>query len=253
MIKIKRNKVLLLILFILFILIGQVYAQPFIFPKLTFGVEQAKGPKDVALSLQLLFLITIISLAPSIIIMTTSFIRIVIVLSFLRSALATQQIPPRQVEVGLALFLTFFVMSPIINDINKNSIQPFINGKISQEEAFKTGIKPLRQFMFKQTRDKDIALLMNISQLPRPKNRDDVPTYILIPAFIMSELKTAFQMGVLLYIPFLVIDMVVASTLLSMGMIMLPPVMISLPFKILLFVMVDGWNLLIKSLVMSFY
>ena len=222
-------------------------------PNVNIGVEAANSPKDVALSMQVLFLLTVLSLAPSILIMMTSFTRIIVVLSFLRSALATQQMPPNQVLVGLALFLTFFTMSPYWEQTNKNALQPYLAGAISQEAAMMEGVKPFREFMFKQTRENDLALFVNISEGPRPNSQEEVPTTVLIPAFIISELKTAFQIGFLIYIPFIVIDMVVASTLMAMGMMMVPPVMISLPFKILLFILVDGWHLVIRSLVTSFY
>lgn len=221
-------------------------------PNVNIGVESANNPKDVALSLQVLLTLTILSLAPSILIMMTSFTRIIVVLSFLRSALATQQMPPNQVLIGLALFLTFFTMSPYIDQVNKNALQPYLVGAISQDEAMTQGMNPMREFMFKQTRENDLALFVNLSEIPRPNSPEDVPTTTLIPAFVISELKTAFQIGFLIYIPFIVIDMVVASTLMSMGMMMVPPAMISLPFKILLFILVDGWHLLIRSLITSF-
>lgn len=222
-------------------------------PNINVGVEAANNPKDVALSLQVLFVLTVLSLAPSILIMMTSFTRIIVVLSFLRSALATQQMPPNQVLVGLALFLTFFTMSPYVEQVNKNALQPYLAGTINQEAAITEGMKPMREFMLKQTRENDIALFVNLSETPRPNSPEDIPTTTLIPAFVISELKTAFQIGFLIYIPFIVIDMVVASTLMSMGMMMLPPVMISLPFKILLFILVDGWHLVIRSLITSFH
>lgn len=221
-------------------------------PTLNIGVDAANNPKDVALSLQILLTLTILSLAPSILIMMTSFTRIMIVLSFLRSALATQQMPPNQVLVGLALFLTFFTMSPYIDQVNKNALQPYLAGQITQDAAMTAAMSPMREFMFKQTRENDLALFVNLSELPRPNSPEDVPTTTLIPSFIISELKTAFQIGFLIYIPFIVIDMVVASTLMSMGMMMVPPVMISLPFKLLLFILVDGWHLIVRSLVTSF-
>ncbi len=244
-----------LFLFLFFLLLSKVvWAQPppIPVPKITLGFEPAKGPNDVALSLQVLFLLTVLSLAPSIVLMVTSFTRIVIVLSFIRNAVATQQMPPTQILVGLALFLTLFVMMPVWKDINAHALQPYLKGKISAKEALNNTIKPLREFMFKQTREKDIALMVKLAKIKRPRNREDVPTYVLIPAFVLSELKTAFEMGVLIYIPFIVVDMVVASVLMSMGMIMLPPMMISLPFKVLLFVLVDGWDLVVGSLVASF-
>jgi flagellar biosynthetic protein FliP len=223
------------------------------FPNVNIGVEPANNPKDVALSLQILFMLTVLTLAPSILIMMTSFTRIIVVLSFVRSALATQQMPPNQVLVGLALFMTFFTMSPYIDQINTNALQPYLAGTITQDAAFTAGIKPLREFMFKQTRENDLALFINLSEAPRPNSQDDIPTTTLIPAFVISELKTAFQIGFLIYIPFIVIDMVVASTLMSMGMMMVPPAMISLPFKLLLFILVDGWHLVVRSLIISFH
>jgi flagellar biosynthetic protein FliP len=221
-------------------------------PNINIGVEAANNPRDVALSLQILFVLTVLSLAPSILIMMTSFTRIIVVLSFLRSALATQQMPPNQVLVGLALFLTFFTMSPYWDQVNKNALQPYVAGTMNQEDALTAAMKPMREFMFKQTRENDLALFVNITEAPRPNSQADIPTTTLIPAFIISELKTAFQIGFLIYIPFIVIDMVVASTLMSMGMMMVPPSMISLPFKILLFILVDGWHLVIRSLITSF-
>lgn len=222
-------------------------------PNVNIGVQAATEPKDVALSLQILLTMTVLTLAPSILVMMTSFTRIIVVLSFLRSALATQQMPPNQVLVGLALFLTFFTMSPYLEQANKNGLQPYIAGTINQETAMKETLKPMREFMFKQTRENDLALFVNLSEGPRPNSPEDVPTTTLIPSFIISELKTAFQIGFLIYIPFIVVDMVVASTLMSMGMMMVPPVMISLPFKLLLFILVDGWHLIILSLINSFH
>lgn len=221
-------------------------------PSVNIGVGNANNPKDMAASLQIVFLLTVLSLAPSILIMMTSFTRIVVVLSFMRSAMATQQAPPNQVIIGLAIFLTVFVMQPTWSQVNRDALQPYMQAKITQEQAFTKAMAPVRDFMFKQTREQDLALFVKLSNLQRPKTYDDVPTYVLIPAFVISELKTAFQIGFILFIPFVVIDMIVASSLMSMGMLMLPPMMISLPFKILLFVMVDGWNLLVRSLVMSF-
>jgi flagellar biosynthetic protein FliP len=221
-------------------------------PNMNIGIEPASKPQDVAMSLQILMMLTILSLAPSIIIMMTAFTRIIVVLSFLRSALATQQMPPNQVIVGLALFLTFFTMSPYFEQINKNAWQPFLAGTLSQEAATTEALKPMREFMFKQVRENDIALFINLTDGPRPETQNDVPTTILIPAFMISELKTAFQIGFLIYIPFIVVDMVVASTLMSMGMMMVPPVMISLPFKVLLFILVDGWHLVVRSLLLTF-
>ncbi|MFA6448753.1 MAG: flagellar type III secretion system pore protein FliP [bacterium] len=227
-------------------------ASPLPIPKVTFGVSPAESPKDVALSLQIIFLLTILSLAPSILIMMTSFTRIVIVLSLTRNALGTQQMPPTQVMVGVALFLTFFIMAPVFNKINEDAVKPYMDQKIDHVEALHKAEQPLREFMFKQTRKRDLALFINLSRMERPKNKEAVPTHVLIPAFIISELKSAFIMGFYIYIPFLVIDMVIASALMSMGMLMLPPIMISLPFKLLIFIMVDGWALLARGLVLSF-
>ena len=223
-----------------------------LFPSLDINVGTAEGPQDVAVTLQIMAVLTILSLAPSILVMTTAFIRIVVVLGFLRNALSTQNVPPNQVVVALSLFLTFYIMAPYWSEANENGIQPYLAGRITQEEALKNTVAPLREFMFKQTRESDLALFVNLSQAERPNSPEDVSTFTLIPAYVISELKTAFQIGFMVYIPFIVIDMIVASTLMSMGMMMLPPTMISLPFKILLFVMVDGWHLLIKSLIISF-
>lgn len=221
-------------------------------PNINIGVNEANDPQDVAISLQVLALLTVFSLVPSILIMTTSFIRIVVVISFLKNALSTQNMPPAQVVVALSLFLTSYVMQPYLTQMNEKGLQPYLNGEIGQEQAIEELAAPMREFMFKQTRESDLALFVNLSNAPRPDSQEEVSTLTLIPAFVISELKTAFQMGFMIYIPFIVIDMVVASTLMSMGMMMLPPVMISLPFKILLFVMVDGWHLLMQSLVLSF-
>jgi len=223
-------------------------------PKVTIGITQSAKPSDVSNTLQILLLLTILTLAPSIMIMMTSFTRIIIVLHFLRQALGTQQMPPSQILIGLSLFLTFFVMSPVIKDINNNALQPYLAEKITQKQALINAVKPLRKFMLKQTKKKDLALFVSLAKdRKKPKNIKEISTLTIIPAFITSELKTAFEMGFLIYIPFLVLDMVVASVLLSMGMMMLPPVMVSLPFKIILFVLADGWNLLISSLIKSFY
>ena len=224
----------------------------FTLPKITFGVEEAQNPNDVSLALQVLLLLTVLSLAPAIIIMVTSFVRIAIVFSFVRMALATQQMPPNQVLMGLALFLTIFVMTPTINRVNEEALQPFIDQKINADQFYEQGIAPIREFMFRQTREADVALFMHLSKQARPQTQADIPTHVLIPAFIVSEMTTAFKIGVLIFVPFIIIDMVVASVLMSMGMIMLPPVMVSLPFKIILFYLVDGWNLLIRKLVEGF-
>jgi len=208
-------------------------------------------PGKVSSALQILFLLTILTLAPSILIMTTSFARIIIVLSFLRQAMGTQQTPPTQILIGLGLFLTLFVMGPTWGEINQRALQPYLNEEISQMEALKLAEAPIKRFMLKQTRDKDLSLFVNLTD-GQPVSNEEVEIQSLIPAFIISELKTAFQIGFLIYIPFLILDMVVASILLSMGMMMLPPVLISLPFKLMLFVMVDGWYLTVGSLIRSF-
>ncbi len=228
------------------------HCAPLRIPGIRLGVDPAAGPHEVADTLQILALLTILSLAPAILLMMTSFTRVVIVLSFARSAMGTQQVPPNQVLIGLALFITLFVMMPVFSEINEQAWQPYVSGRISQEIALERGTKPIRDFMLKQTREQDLSLFVDLSGLPAPAGPDDVPTYVMIPAFMISELKSAFQMGFVIYIPFLVIDMLVASVLMSMGMMMLPPVLISLPFKILLFVLVDGWGLVVKSLVQSF-
>jgi flagellar biosynthetic protein FliP len=216
------------------------------------NLDQVLGPERLSLSLQILLLLTVLSLAPALIIMVTSFTRLVVVFSFLRHALGTQQMPPNQVLISLALFLTFFIMAPVWQEIQEKAVQPYMDHQVAGEEAIKRGVEPLRAFMLKQTREKDLALFMSISKAPRPRNAQDVSMSAMIPAFMISELRTAFEIGFLLYLPFLIIDMVVASVLLSMGMMMLPPVMISLVFKVLLFVLVDGWNLVVGSLVKSF-
>lgn len=221
-------------------------------PGVSISVDNGDQPGQVGAGVQLLVLLTVLSLAPAILILATAFTRIVIVLSLVRSAIGAQQIPPNQVIVGLSLVLTFFVMAPVWDQVNQEAFQPFTDGAITQAEAFDAGIKPVREFMFKQTRSKDLALFIQLGGLSQPNSMDEIPTSALLPAFVISELKTAFQMGFVIYIPFLVIDMIVSSALLSMGMMMLPPPLVSLPFKILLFVMADGWYLIVKSLVMSF-
>lgn len=223
-----------------------------VFPAIQVGIGTAEEPADVAVTLQILFLLTVLSLAPAILVMMTSFTRIVIVLGFVRTAMATNQMPPNQVIIGLALFLTAFVMAPTFQSVNEEALQPLLANEIEASEALERGLEPIRNFMFQNTRENDLALFLELSGTPQPNTMDDVPTLVLIPAFIISELKTAFQLGFVLFIPFLVIDMIVASTLMSMGMLMLPPVMISLPFKILLFVMVDGWNLITRSLLLGY-
>ena len=221
-------------------------------PYLTIGLDKEEDPETVSVVLQIFVLLTVLSLAPAILIMLTSFTRIAIVLSLLRQAMGTHHMPPNQIIFGLALFLTFFIMTPVWQEVNEQALQPYLEKKITQEEALKNAAKPVRKFMFKQTREKDLALLVDIADVKRPRNINEIPNSILIPSFMISELKTAFQIGFLLYVPFLILDIVVASVLLSMGMMMLPPIMVSLPFKLMLFVLVDGWYLIVGSLVKGF-
>lgn len=217
------------------------------------GITLGDGKQPVEASgLSLLLLITILSLAPAILVLMTSFTRIVIVLGFVRTSLGTQQMPPNQVLIGLALFLTLFIMSPTLSQVNKDALQPFLKNEISQTEALQKASVPMKEFMYKHTRKEDLLLFMNYTKTEKPETFQDIPITVLIPSYALSELKTAFQMGFMIFIPFLVIDMVVASTLMAMGMMMLPPIMIALPFKILLFVLVDGWYLIVKSLLTSF-
>jgi len=226
-------------------------AQPIPIPEIEWQDEE--DPEALVGFLQLLLAMAVLTLAPAFVVLMTSFTRIVIVLSLARNAMATQQTPPNQVLVGLALFMTFFIMFPRIEQINENAVQPYLEGEIAQEEAFDEGLEPLREFMLDHTRDQDLALFVEMADMEDPpESREEVPTHILVPSFVISELKTAFEMGFRVFIPFLIIDMVVASTLMSMGMFMLPPVIVSLPFKILLFVLVDGWHLIVRSLLESF-
>jgi len=222
-------------------------------PKVSVEVGESTESGDLSTTLQIVILMTVLTLAPSILIMVTSFIRFTVVLSFLRQAMGIQQMPPGQLLIALALILTFFVMSPVIDKSYNEGIKPYLEEKISKEEAFKKSVDPFRKFMLSQTREKDLALFVDIAKIDRPESPEDLPLHVLVPGYVISELQTAFQIAFILFIPFLVIDMVVASVLMSMGMMMLPPVIVSLPFKILLFVLVDGWYLLIKSLVESFH
>lgn len=227
-------------------------AAPMTLPTISLGVQDAGEPAKVALTLQILALLTILSIAPAILILTTSFTRIAVVLSFLRTALGTQSLPPNQVILGLSLFLTFFVMKPTWNEIHESSLRPYMAGELPPAAAFERGVAPLKHFMIVNTREADLNLFLELRDEPAPETPEAVGLEVLVPAFVISELRTAFQMGFVLYVPFLVIDMVVASVLMSMGMLMLPPVLISLPFKILLFVLVDGWHLVVRSLAGSF-
>jgi flagellar biosynthetic protein FliP len=220
--------------------------------RLSLEVNGAGQPEGLSTGLQLMILLTVLTLAPAILVLTTSFTRTIVVLAFVRNALGVPMMPPNQVLTGLALLLTVFIMAPVWQEINAQALQPYLARELTQEQALERGLRPVRAFMFRQTREKDIALFVSLSKSPPPRTRDDVPLWVLIPAFVISELKTAFIMGFVIFIPFLIIDMVVSSVLMSMGMMMLPPVIISLPFKILLFVMVDGWHLITRSLVTSF-
>ena len=240
-----RLKLFTLMLLLLLLPAGAL-AQPVI-PKVTIGFDQAGTPGDVAVTIQVLVLLTLLTLAPSILIMMTSFTRIVVVLHFVRQALGTQQMPPNQLVIGLALFLTFFVMQKPALDIYQNSWIPYRDQEITIQEAFAKSQEPLKEFMLRQTREKDLALFVQMANLERPQSQDELPLHVVVPGFIISELRVAFQIGFMIYMPFLIIDMVVAAVLMSMGMLMLPPVMISLPFKVLMFVLVDGWYLVVES------
>ena len=251
----KLRKILVLLLLIaLFwaVMAPGVISADISFPTFRLSVDKGDGPGETSALMQIIFLLTVLSLAPAILTLVTSFTRLAIVFAFLRHALGTQQTPSNQIIAGMSLFLTFFIMMPVLQNINQNALQPYLNEEISQEAAFKAAIDPLRRFMLKQTREKDLALFFKMSKTPKPNTPADIPTMVLIPAFVISELQTAFVIGFYIFIPFLIIDMVVASVLLSMGMMMLPPILISLPFKLMLFVLMDGWNLLVDSLIKSF-
>ncbi|MHB0936630.1 MAG: flagellar type III secretion system pore protein FliP [Armatimonadota bacterium] len=222
-------------------------------PNINLSIGQGKGTGDISSSLQIIFLLTILSLAPAIVMLVTSFARIIIVLGFTRSALGTQAIPPNSVLIGLAMFLTAFTMAPVWQDINTHALQPYIEHKIDYNTAVQRASLPVRDFLFRQTRESDLEMFVGMAKIPRPRTRADVPTYVLVPAFIISELKTAFTMGFFIFIPFVIIDLVVATVLMSMGMMMMPPVMISLPCKIMLFVLINGWSLIASGLVTSFH
>ncbi len=229
---------------------SQVGAQ--MLPKVSIGIDQAKSPQEAAVTLQLVFLMTVLALAPSIVVLMTPFTRIVVVMGFLKRALGAQTVPPNQVVVGISLLLTWFVMQPQIKQINETAYQPFLEQQIGHKEALDNAMKPMRAFMLRQCGENELAIMVRVSKTPRPATVDDIPNAVLIPAFAMSEMKTAFMIGFLIYLPFLVIDMVVASILMSLGMMMLPPVMVSLPLKLILFVLVDGWTLVTQGLVTSF-
>lgn len=252
----RKGKFVLLSGILIFFLCGNLFAQQagtsIPFPKINLDVGTATNGNDVSVTLQILLLMTILSLAPSIVIMTTAYLRIIIVFHFLKTALGTQQMPPSQLLAGIALFVTFFIMAPTWNKVNNEALQPLMDNKIKVTEAYDKGIEPIRDFMFKNVRDEDLELFVGLSNAARPKNRNEIPTYVLIPGFVLSELRAGFIIGFFLFIPFIMVDMIVSSILMSMGMMMMPPMMISLPFKILLFILVDGWNLIIGSLVRSF-
>jgi flagellar biosynthesis protein FliP len=242
------------ILLIAFFVVGrsEAFCAAVPLPMLQVGVGQSDNPEQVSVLLQIVALLTILSLAPAILILMTSFTRLAVAFSFLRHAMGTNQMPPNQVMIGLALFLTFFIMMPVWRQVSDNAIKPYLDEEITQSEALDAAMKPVRDFMLKQTRKKDLGLFLGMARMEKPDSPNEIPTSVLIPAFVVSELKTAFIIGFFLYIPFLIIDMVIASVLLSMGMMMLPPVMISMPFKLILFVLMDGWNLIVGSLVKSF-
>lgn len=256
----KITKFFVLILFFMFsvnlfapsLSMAQVNSGGITLPSVNLGFKNVDNPGEVVNAIKIILILTVLTLAPAILIMMTSFTRIIIVLSFLRQAMGVQQMPPNQLLVGLALFLTFFIMGPAFTDINQKALQPYMAGKISQDKALDETLAPLRKFMFKQTRPQDLSLFVRLSKMEKPKTLAQVPTMVLVPAFIISEMKTAFQIGFIIFLPFLIIDMVAASVLMAMGMMMLPPIVISLPFKIMLFVLVDGWALMIGSMVQSF-
>lgn len=243
---------LTLIFMLVLILPNSAMAQEGMIPNINLEIGAEEDGDNLVPSLQLLLLLTILSLAPAILIMVTSFTRIIIVLSMIRNALATRTMPPNQVLIGLAIFITIFIMAPVWQGVIDDAVTPYLNEEIGTEEMVNNGLEPVRGFMFEHVREKDLSLFYNMTDMERPQNHADVPIYLLIPAFILSELKVAFQIGFIIYIPFVMIDMVVASILMSMGMLMLPPVMISLPFKVMLFVLVDGWYLIIESLIRTF-
>lgn len=252
----RRNTFLILIM-LLFLTAGSINAQQTTsqtipFPKIDLNVGAAQNGQDVSVTLQILLLMTVLSLAPSIVVMTTSYLRIIIVFHFLKSALGTQQMPPSQLLAGVALFITFFIMAPTWNKVNDEALKPLMDSKITVQQAYDSGIEPIREFMFKNTRESDLELFLGLSKMDRPKNRAEVSTVVLIPSFVLSELRAGFIMGFFLFIPFIMVDLIISSILMSMGMMMMPPMMISLPFKILLFILVDGWQLIIGSLVRSF-
>jgi flagellar biosynthesis protein FliP len=250
--KLLKLFILVVVLMLCMTAIGYAQQKPIAIPKISLEVGKSSNPQDVAVTLQILFLMTILSLAPALFILTTAFTRIIVVFYFLKQAMGTPQMPPAQVLVGLAMFLTFFVMAPTWNKVYDTALQPYLNNKMTMNDAYDRGIQPVREFMFKHTREEDLSLFVKMSEAPKPATRAELPTYVLVPAFAISELRAGFQIGFLIFVPFIIVDMVVASVLMSMGMMMLPPTTISLPFKILLFILVDGWHLIIGSLLASY-
>lgn len=246
-----KYKTLITIFILLFLFAPALQAQDATvpFPKIGIDLGQAESGEDVSTTLQILLLLTVMSLAPSILIMTTSYLRIIIVFHFLKNAMGTQQMPPSQLLAGIALFITFFIMAPTWSQVNDAALKPLMNDEITLEEAYDEGVVPIREFMFSQVRNEDLKLFVEMANIEQPENRNDLPTYILVPAYALSELRAGFIIGFFLFIPFVMIDLIVGSILLSMGMMMIPPMMISLPFKILLFILVDGWNLIVGSVV----
>jgi flagellar biosynthetic protein FliP len=248
----RRQSLFFLILAFFVFFPENIFAVTFPIPSIELGVKTAETPQEVAVALEVIALLTILTLAPAILILMTSFTRIIVVFHFLRQGMGIQTSPPNQVIVGLTIFMTFFIMKPVWNDVYENALDPYLNNKIDYQQAYYNAEKPIKKFMLANTREKDLALFVSSATGVKPKTKEDVNILHLIPAFVISELKTAFIIGFMIYIPFIVLDMVVASVLLSMGMMMLPPIMISLPFKLMLFVLVDGWNLLIGSMIKSF-
>lgn len=247
-----KQKYSMIIVFILSMVLSRFALAQVTLPTVNLGFKNTQNPTEIVNTIKLVIMMTVLTLAPAILIMMTGFTRILIVLSFLRQAMGVQQMPPNQLLVGLSLFLTFFIMNPAFKEINEKAVNPYINGTISQELAIDNALAPLRRFMFAQTRDQDLSLFIKMAKMEQPKTRADVPTLVLIPSFIVSELKTAFMIGFIIFLPFLIIDILAASVLMAMGMMMVPPAVIALPFKIMLFVLVDGWSLLIGSMVKSF-
>ncbi len=245
----KKAFIILSLVFLLFGTIDLSAQTTIPFPKIGLDVGQAQSGEDVSTTLQILLLLTVLSLAPSILIMTTSYLRIIIVFHFLKNAMGTQQMPPNQLLAGIALFVTFFIMAPTWSVVNDNALKPLMDGQITMEEAYDQGVEPIRDFMFERVRNEDLELFIGMTNIEKPETKNELPTYILVPAYALSELRAGFIIGFFLFIPFIMVDLIIGSILLSMGMMMIPPMMISLPFKVLLFILVDGWNLIVGSVV----